>query len=177
VALTIDWAFFFELSDKPLGPDLPQASRLIDTNFAEGLFRLPADLDPERRALPRLNLLRGFALGLPTGSAVAHRMRVRGLSKEELRVDDLPPKARRELLSAPPLWYYILCEAESRLGKGGHHLGPVGGRIVAEVLGGLLEADPSSYVHSDPRWTPELPRAARDDFTMPDLVRFTLADD
>jgi hypothetical protein len=177
VALTIDWAFFFELSEQPRGPDVPQASRLIDTNFAEGLFRLPADLDPERRALPRLNLLRGFALGLPTGAAVAHRMRAHGLSREELRVDDLPPKARRDLLRAPPLWYYILCEAESRLGRGGHHLGPVGGRIVAEVLGGLLEADPSSYVHCHPPWTPELPRAAGHDFTMPDLVRFTLADD
>jgi hypothetical protein len=53
------------------------------------------------------------------------------------------------------------------------HLGPVGGRIVAEVLGGLLEADPSSYVHASPSWAPDLgPRKGC--FTMPDLIRFTL---
>ena len=54
------------------------------------------------------------------------------------------------------------------------HLGPVGGRIVAEVLVGLLEADPRSYLRSRPGLAAA--RAARchqGDFTMADLVRFT----
>ncbi len=41
------------------------------------------------------------------------------------------------------LWFYVLKESE-KLGAGG--LGPVGGRIVAEVLLGLLKGDPLSYV-------------------------------
>jgi hypothetical protein len=96
------------------------------------------------------------------------------LDEEHLRLDRLSADIRRELLRAPPLWYYVLCEAESELDDDGRHLGPVGGRIVAEVLTGLLEADPSSYLHTETPWTPTLPRAACGDFTMPDLVRFAL---
>jgi len=56
----------------------------------------------------------------------------------------------------------------------GQRLGPVGGRIVAEVLVGLLAGDPQSYLRRKPSWTPILPSAKKGDFTMPDLVRFTL---
>ena len=48
-----------------------------------------------------------------------------------------------------PLWFYILKEAEI-VGKG-RTLGPVGGRIVAEVLVGLLQKDPNSYLYLNPR--------------------------
>jgi hypothetical protein len=67
----------------------------------------------------------------------------------------------------------VLCEARAR-GGGGLHLGPLGGRIVAEVLVGLLHADPHSYLRQWPTWTPGqggLP-GVRDDFTMADLVEF-----
>ena len=40
-----------------------------------------------------------------------------------------------------PLWFYILKEAELPP-YNGKRLGPVGGRIVAEVLVGLLQRDP-----------------------------------
>ena len=36
----------------------------------------------------------------------------------------------------------------------GRHLGPVGGRIVAEVIYGLIEGDSQSYLAQDPEWTP-----------------------
>jgi hypothetical protein len=36
-------------------------------------------------------------------------------------------------------------------------LGEVGGRIVAEVLIGIVAADPESYIALDPGWTPTLP--------------------
>lgn len=39
----------------------------------------------------------------------------------------------------------------------GLHLGPVGGRIVAEVFIGLLQTDPKSYVNVRPEWIPESP--------------------
>jgi len=45
-----------------------------------------------------------------------------------------------------PLWYYILREAD--VCTGGDRLGPVGGRIVAEVLVGLIDADGTSFRHS-----------------------------
>ena len=69
-----------------------------------------------------------------------------------------------------PLWYYVLREAE-KLG-GGVHLGPTGGRIVAEVLVGLLKGDPSSFLRMAPKWKPELPSAQPGQFTMRDLLRF-----
>ncbi len=57
-----------------------------------------------------------------------------------------------------PLWYYILREAEyygvekcpsdPGVGLGGQHLGPVGSRIVAETLIGLLWYDRSSFLHA-----------------------------
>jgi hypothetical protein len=50
-----------------------------------------------------------------------------------------------------PLWFYILKEAE--LG-GGRRLGPVGGRIVAEVILDLLGTDRSSYFNARSRFSP-----------------------
>ena len=53
--------------------------------------------------------------------------------------------------------------------SGGERLGEVGGRLVAEVLLGLLDADPESYRELDPSWQPTLP--ARDErFTLLDLL-------
>jgi Animal haem peroxidase len=73
-----------------------------------------------------------------------------------------------------PLWFYVLAEAQApivqALGKGEFdekkllsgpgaraQLGWVGGRIVAEVFYGLLDADPTSYVNAAPvGWEPRL---------------------
>ncbi len=67
-----------------------------------------------------------------------------------------------------PLWFYVLKEAELR--ADGRRLGPVGGRIVAEVFIGLLEGDRVSYLQQDPDWTPTL--GPDQDFRMADLLRF-----
>jgi hypothetical protein len=70
-----------------------------------------------------------------------------------------------------PLWFYVLKEAE--LHHAGRHLGAVGGRIVAEVLVGLLKRDPTSYLRQDPRFHPAPPMSAADGrFVMQDLLRF-----
>jgi hypothetical protein len=71
-----------------------------------------------------------------------------------------------------PLWYYILKEAETA--QNGERLGRVGGRIVAEVLLGLLDGDPLSYLSVVPNWKPELPGAHEGDFTMADLIRYAV---
>src|SRR5204862_3740438 len=69
-----------------------------------------------------------------------------------------------------PLWYYTLKEAE--LIEDGLHLGPVAGRIVAEVIIGLLHADPNSYLAYDPRWRPNLPSRDRRDCRITDSLTF-----
>jgi hypothetical protein len=56
--------------------------------------------------------------------------------------------------TSTPLWYYLL--AEAKLVSDGLTLGPVGGRIVAETLIGLLRADPTSYLSVYPKFTPLL---------------------
>jgi hypothetical protein len=55
----------------------------------------------------------------------------------------------------------------------GQQLGPVGGRIMAETLVGLLQRDPNSYLYLDPSWKPQLPSefgAAK--FAFSDLLKF-----
>jgi hypothetical protein len=54
-------------------------------------------------------------------------------------------------------------------------LGDVGGRIVAEVLLGLIGGDPDSYLNAEPEWNPELPSTQEGHFTMTDLLRFAKA--
>ncbi|MFP5362938.1 MAG: peroxidase family protein [Thermoleophilia bacterium] len=166
---TIDWSLFFKMT--PAGR--PQLSRKIDTSIAAPLFKLPG-LPGDRPSLPLLNLKRGRALGLPSGQDVAAAIGVPPLSRAQLGLSriDLPPERRAQLEAATPLWFYLLREAAT-LG-GGERLGMVGGRIVAEVLVGLLAADPQSYLSRRPTWKPILPAAKKGDFTMPDLVRFAL---
>ena len=60
-----------------------------------------------------------------------------------------------------PMWLYLLAEAEviGRAEPGGNRtpgegLGPVGARIVAETILGLLELDEHSYLGADRNWTP-----------------------
>jgi hypothetical protein len=38
----------------------------------------------------------------------------------------------------------------------GEQLGPVGGRVVGEVLVGIIDADPESFRSVDPDWQPTL---------------------
>ena len=57
--------------------------------------------------------------------------------------------------------------------QGPRELGPVGGRIVAEVLVGLLQHDKNSYLYLQPTWKPAPPIApARGKFTMADLLKY-----
>lgn len=75
-----------------------------------------------------------------------------------------------ELAGKAPLWYYVLKEAEVLADA--RHLGPVGGRIVAEVLVGLLVNDTHSYLNEAPDFTPTLPATRKDAYTIADVVAF-----
>jgi hypothetical protein len=84
-----------------------------------------------------------------------------------------------------PLWYYILREAEHHgvtrnpndpgVGFGGQHLGPVGSRIVAETLIGLLWMDKSSFLHDLRGFTPLPQISGGGDLTLGKLLHFALS--
>ena len=72
-----------------------------------------------------------------------------------------------------PLWFYVLKESELRYG--GVRIGPVGGRLVAEVLLGLLAGDPLSWINVQPTWAPTITDTDGDGkITMVDLLRFAV---
>jgi heme peroxidase len=165
----IDWRRFFPVGD----PALLNFARRIDPTLAEGLLRLIVD-PGEPSVLAVRNLIRGSRLGLPTGQDVAEAMGVESLTPAEVAPQGNPvvtPVLRRHGFDErTPLWYYILREA--RLQGGGNRLGEVGSRIVGEVFFGLVEGDPNSFLSKQPDWTPNLPSAEPNNFTMVDLLRF-----
>jgi hypothetical protein len=91
------------------------------------------------------------------------------LSNAELTIADDPGWSGQA-----PLWYYILKEAE--LQHQGTHLGDVGGRIVAEVLVGLLAENRDSFFRLDPNWKPAPPIAPQQgEFRLGHLLKFANA--
>lgn len=143
----IDWSHFFG--------DSAQNAGAVDIRLPSDLLALPF-VDPGPRAsLATRNLLRGQAFGLPSGQKVHERLCA--ICGEDLPTPDLKglglPSA---LAESTPLWLYILAEGSLSDGK---HLGPVGGRLVAEVLIGLMECDRTAFLGSNRSWEPELVEA------------------
>ena len=66
------------------------------------------------------------------------------------------------------VWFYIINEADVL--HDGDQLGPVGGRIVGEVLVGIIDADPESFRSVDPDWTPPLPARRAGAFGLADIL-------
>jgi hypothetical protein len=155
------WKFFFELS-----PNDPQLSHRIDTKLAKPLGDLPKVIAAHPRSLAQRNLLRGLFFGLPSGQEVANAMSVTPLSDADLGITSVS----MDFTGNAPLWFYILKEAE--LQHDGRRLGAVGGRIVAEVLLGLLAGDQHSYLSEQPGFTPAHFLAPNGVFSMPELLRF-----
>ena len=162
----IGWQTFFDFSDGNVKPN-----KRIDTKISTPLFNLPLGAIASHdtpQALPQRNLLRQLTWSLPSGQAIAQAMGVTPLADADL--SELQPYGFQ---LSTPLWYYVLKEAE--LVEDGLHLGPVGGRIVAEVLIGLLQSDTGSYLVQKPRWTPTLTSAGTS-FRMTDFLTFAGVD-
>ncbi|WP_306210627.1 peroxidase family protein [Actinoplanes sp. RD1] len=143
----LDWALIFDMPGRPPA----QRAKRLDGGLPASLIALPREVTGDvpvdaYRSLAVRDLLRGSATALPAGEVVAEAMGVRPLAPDETG----EPWAGRT-----PLWLYVLKEAQHR--EGGDRLGPVGGRIVAEVLLGLLRADSGSFLVADPGWRPTLP--------------------
>lgn len=153
----IDWQTFFDFGDGRVAPN-----KKVDTTLSTVLFNLMGQPQGEPTSLAQRNLLRNLALQVPSGQRVAKAMRLPELSPTDL--GDLAPF---NLQTRTPLWFYVLREAQ--VVANGEHLGPVGGRIVAEVFVGLIKGDRQSYLRQDPDWVPTYGQAGS--FTVVDLLR------
>jgi hypothetical protein len=153
----IDWQTFFDFGDGRV-----RRNKRIDTTLSSVLFSLMGQATGEPVSLASRNLLRNLTMHVPSGQRVAAAMALPQLSAADL--DDLVPF---HLQQRTPLWYYVLREAE--VVADGMHLGPVGGRLVAEVIIGLIAGDRLSYLRQDPDWTPTY--GTGNDFTVADLLR------
>jgi hypothetical protein len=163
--LVIEWKNIL-----PVDPNFPaRKPRKIDTKLSIPLSNLPGSAVPPPD--PTINLAvrnnrRGKKVGLPSGQQVAKAMRITPLSNSTLGLTDSGWGGEA------PLWFYILKEAELPP-YNGEQLGPVGGRIMAETLVGLLQRDPNSYLYLDPSWKPIPPIAkTTGQFAFADLLKF-----
>jgi hypothetical protein len=168
----------------------------IDTSLVDPLSMLPPIVasDPPP-SLPRRNLERGWRLQLPSGQAVAKAMQVPPLDDSKILIgkavdqqdpgeSPMPIKkiANGAFADNCPLWTYILAEAAQNktavaIPAGGGpatvstpQLGPVGGRIVAEVILGLMFGDGWSMLSRDPHWKP----VSGADFKLKHFVSYAL---
>jgi hypothetical protein len=170
----IDWRHFYDFS--PLQGVLPvqdhNKAAKLDTAFNLHLDQVEGFRDEQiakmQKAITVRNLLRGFYLGLPTGEEAAEWIGETPLTRKEVATGP-----HESVLDDPvfwgktPLWYYVLKEAEVRgfgpEGNPGNRLGPVGSRIVAETLVGLVKHSRYSILEgaeipADAKWRPAFGR-------------------
>lgn len=157
----VQWKQLLDLSD----PTVDRADKL-DAVMAKDLLDLPFMVASDGvSSLATRNLLRGQAFRLPSGEAVA-----RLCERDETEIAKVSSRAKAlaaaatppaDLDAGTPLWLYVLIEAaeigrETSVGNfdKGEGLGPVGGRLIAETLIGLMELDPNAYLGSNRSWSP-----------------------
>lgn len=161
----VDWHELFDTSE---GRIVQRAERL-NTTMAGDLLDLPFIDAASESSLATRNLLRGNVFRLPSGEQVAAALNldagdvepvtdlVRSVADQSVTGTNIP-----SLTTGSPLWLYILAEAQ-QIGRAkpdggtdpGEGLGPVGARIVAEVLIGLLEMDERSFLGTNRNWIPD----------------------
>ena len=156
----VDWSEVFLIPGT--GSAKVQAAEKCDPKLAAILLDLPfISGTPEEKSLATRNLLRGQSFMLPSGEQVAADM---GRPEHEIaEVSEAACDLHGGLDKGTPLWLYVLLEGAT-LGRGGdpkkkgEGLGPVGGRIVAEVIIGLLECDDRSWLSTNRSWAPAADR-------------------
>ena len=157
---TVDWALLIDLDGHPPA----QRAKRIDARLPASLIALPTQVSgcapgTDYASLANRDLQRGQAVGLASGEAVARRLGVPQLSAAQIGLG---------WAGETPLWFYILKEAE--IMHAGERLGPVGGRIVGEVLVGIIDGDPESFRAVDPDWWPTLPGRRDGAFGLADIL-------
>ncbi|MGH2984294.1 MAG: peroxidase family protein [Solirubrobacterales bacterium] len=159
----VDWSLLFDVP----GGEPAQWAKRIDGRLPESLIALPqqisgVDASDAYASLANRDLQRGQAIGLPSGEAVAEVLGVEPLATDQVGL------AEHGWTEETPLWIYVLREAEAL--HNGDQLGPVGGRIVGEVLIGIIDADPESFRSVDRSWAPTLPSHEPGSFGIADLL-------
>jgi hypothetical protein len=199
----IDWGRFIDIDDRSYdGNHAVRKRRLqfayrLDTSLVNPLGHLPRPqvVTDKPIVLAARNLLRGWSLGLPSGQDVARVMGITPLPDEEILIgkgvdnpgsmQNIVQAAGRVFAGNCPLWTYILAEAMHNMvsvdipvkEKGTlvttPQLGPVGGRIVAEVFLGLMFGDDGSYLQINPLWRPKTVTPEKK-FALKDIVHYAL---
>jgi Animal haem peroxidase len=159
----VDWLLHVDVPGHPVA----QRAKRIDGRLPESLIALPFAISGERAgsdyaSLATRDLQRGQAVGLASGEEMARALGVEPLTREQTGL------AEHGWSDDTPLWLYVLKEAEA-LTAGGR-LGPVGGRLVGEVLVGIIDADPESFRAVQPSWTPTLPSHEPGRFGLADVL-------
>src|ERR1700679_1470900 len=126
-----------------------QRAKKIAGKLVRALIALPVAVTGEceiedYHSLAVRDLQRGQGVGLPSGESLARHMGSAPPTAEQVGI------ASSGWRGETPLWFYILREADAC--TGGSLLGPVGGRIVAEVLVGLIYADATSFRDKSQGW-------------------------
>lgn len=164
----LDWSlFFFKQRGRDDSPK--NLSNLIDPFIVSQMIHSI----PVSHASPSIvfrNLKRSEQMGLPSGQCIAKAMGEKPLGGKKFRkkkpgkynklegsFPDLDNQIHRVhnfkyFCDHSPLWFYVLMEA--LVIHDGKKLGPVGGRIVAEVIMGILGADENSFLNQQPDWKP-----------------------
>lgn len=171
--LVVDWSLFFEVSN--LNPTRRQSARLLHPFIN---IKIPFRKWPENKLATR-NLFRGERQHLPSTQTIidkinnAHPVLEQALAHQgEVNLDPeysfRDPNgsfydknllrgiaAREDIISNPPLWYYILCETlpknpisnENKSEK----LGIVASVIIAETFYHLMQLNPIDFEPLDGR--------------------------
>jgi hypothetical protein len=160
---TVDWGLQIDVPDRPPA----QRAKKIDGRLPASLISLPSAISGEQpgsdyASLANRDLQRGQAVGLPSGEAIARAIGAPPLSSEETGLSAFGWG------DETPLWLYVLKEAEAL--HDGERLGPVGGRIVGEVLIGIIQGDPESFLTVEESWTPSLPAREQGRFGLADIL-------
>ncbi len=161
----VNWDFFVPNRNSTVKA---QWSYKIDNSLTHSLSLLPLPATGAGPAnLAKRNILRSQQVGLPSGQAVARAMGVTPLPDDKILIGASTGNANdtqsiasvsSEFVGNAPLWTYVLAEATAHAypvanGKiigsqqNAYRLGPVGGRIVAETIVGLLASDATSIVN------------------------------
>jgi len=198
----IDWQFFIDLDHGAApaaggpgsGPVVrkPQLSYKIDTSLANPLANLPPSIAKDPSSLALRNLERGAIFQLPSGQSVARALGMPVIADEDLVIGKATADTLRRPIAevAPgfaghaPLWAYILSEAQVTSWKNPHpglaeddipiKLGPVGGRLVAEVFASLLRGDPTSYLNAEAKFVPTKAFSHGGRFGLAELINVAL---
>lgn len=144
----------------------PYTEPYLPLEFSDAAYAVWQHLPYAQRTL-----LRQLDLALPSGQRIAREMGI-----EPLRAADLADVGAygQRLDTSTPLWLYVMREAE--VVNAGRFLGPVGGRIVAETMIGLLRAHPDSYLFTRPSFSPMLGARPGAEYEISDFLRFARVD-